>query len=124
MSLVEKYQSVLDLAASYCGDSFSYEDEGGVLHVRGTLTRNEDLQALEEQASALNPDGDNDLALEVEVQADDFYDVQSGDTLARIAKRVPGLTWQVIFEANRDQLSDPNSIFVGQRLRIPRGGDQ
>ena len=46
--------------------------------------------------------------------------VRSGDTLSRIAraKRVSG-GWSAIYRANRDKLSNPNLIRVGQRLRLP-----
>lgn len=43
--------------------------------------------------------------------------VHAGDTLALIAS-VHGTTWRAIFEANRDVISDPDLIFVGQNLRI------
>ena len=49
------------------------------------------------------------------------YMVQSGDTLWRLAKAYygSGAKFPVIFEANRDKLSDPNVIQVGQVLVIP-----
>ena len=49
------------------------------------------------------------------------YTVQSGDSLSRIAKRELGSynLWNVIYEANRDQISDPNVIRPGQVLVIP-----
>jgi hypothetical protein len=49
------------------------------------------------------------------------YTVKSGDTLSKIAKQFYGEASQYnrIFEANRDQLSDPNKIQVGQTLKIP-----
>lgn len=49
------------------------------------------------------------------------YVVKSGDTLSKIAKEYYGEATQYmrIFEANRDQLSDPNKIQVGQKLKIP-----
>ncbi len=51
-----------------------------------------------------------------------FYTVQSGDTLGAIAKRFYGNAgkYPVIFEANRPMLEDPNKIYPGQVLRIPR----
>ncbi|HEX6083331.1 MAG TPA: LysM peptidoglycan-binding domain-containing protein [Thermoanaerobaculia bacterium] len=50
------------------------------------------------------------------------HDVASGDTLSALAKRYYGDASQYnrIFEANRDQLSDPDKIQVGQKLKIPR----
>ena len=49
------------------------------------------------------------------------YTVQKGDSLSRIAKRELGSynLWNVIYEANRDQLSNPNVIRPGQVLTIP-----
>jgi len=50
------------------------------------------------------------------------YTVVSGDTLSGIANRFYGdaTRWPIIFEANRNQLQDPNHIFPGQVLRIPQ----
>jgi nucleoid-associated protein YgaU len=49
------------------------------------------------------------------------HDVVAGDTLSAIAKRYYGdaSKYHRIFEANRDQLSDPDKIKVGQKLKIP-----
>ena len=49
------------------------------------------------------------------------YTVQSGDMLSKISKQFYGDAGQYmkIFSANRDQLSDPNKIQVGQVLKIP-----
>ena len=44
------------------------------------------------------------------------YIVQAGDYLGRIAK-AHGTTWQALAKLNA--LADPNSITVGQRLRVP-----
>ena len=49
------------------------------------------------------------------------YTVVKGDSLWRIAERElgSGLKWKEIFEANKDQIKDPNLIYVGQTLVIP-----
>jgi nucleoid-associated protein YgaU len=49
------------------------------------------------------------------------YIVRAGDTLSKIAKDQYGDSSQYmkIFDANRDKLSDPNKIQVGQTLVIP-----
>ena len=53
--------------------------------------------------------------------ASQFHDVVSGDTLSAIAKKYYGDAnkYNVIFEANKPMLSDPNKIYPGQKLRIP-----
>jgi nucleoid-associated protein YgaU len=50
-----------------------------------------------------------------------YYVVQKGDSLSRIAKEYYGdmSLYPKIFEANRDILDDPDKIKPGQRLRIP-----
>ena len=49
------------------------------------------------------------------------YTVQSGDCLWNIAARElgSGLRWSEIYELNRDILSDPDRIQVGQELVLP-----
>ena len=49
------------------------------------------------------------------------YTVQKGDTLSKISKQFYGDAnkYQKIFEANKDQLKDPDKIQPGQVLRIP-----
>lgn len=49
------------------------------------------------------------------------YTVQKGDTLSKIAKHFYGNAndYMRIFEANRDQLKDPDKIQIGQVLKIP-----
>jgi nucleoid-associated protein YgaU len=49
------------------------------------------------------------------------YAVKAGDTLRSIAQGFYGdeNQWPRIFNANRDQIDDPNLIFPGQILRIP-----
>jgi nucleoid-associated protein YgaU len=50
-----------------------------------------------------------------------IYVVQPGDSLSKIAKEVYGKAgrWKEIYEANKDQIKDPNLIRPGQELRIP-----
>ena len=52
----------------------------------------------------------------------DVYEVKAGDSLSKIAKRLlgSGNEWKKIFDANTDILKDPNKIFPGQKLKIPR----
>lgn len=49
------------------------------------------------------------------------YTVRSGDTLSAIAKNEYGdaSQWQRIYDANRDQLDNPDLIHPGQKLNIP-----
>ena len=51
-----------------------------------------------------------------------YYTVKSGDSLSKIAKEVYGdmSKYPQIFEANKPMLSDPDKIYPGQVLRIPK----
>ena len=49
------------------------------------------------------------------------YTVKPGDSLSKIAKELlgDGNAYMTIFNANKDQLSDPDKIKPGQVLKIP-----
>ncbi len=53
--------------------------------------------------------------------ATQYHIVAKGDTLSKIAEKYYGDSnlYPQIFEANRDILTDPNKIQIGQKLRIP-----
>ena len=91
-----------------------------------TLTGNAPSQEAAEKAvlSAGNVTGvadvDNRLSFPAATAAQ-YHDVVSGDTLSGIAKKYYGDANQYmkIFEANKPMLSNPDKIYVGQKLRIP-----
>lgn len=58
---------------------------------------------------------------ETEPEAE-FYTVKSGDNLSSIAKNFydNAMKYPVIFEANKPMLKDPDKIYPGQVLRIPK----
>ncbi len=94
-----------------------------------TLGGNCDSHATKEKALLLagNVKGvekvndENLLAPEAEEETE-FYTVQSGDSLSKIAKQYYGdaMKYPVIFDANREVIKDPNLIYPGQKLRIPK----
>ncbi|MCM2264126.1 MAG: LysM peptidoglycan-binding domain-containing protein [Desulfuromonadales bacterium] len=53
------------------------------------------------------------------------YRVGSNDNLASVAALIgvygDPLLWPLLYQANRDQIKDPQHIYVGQILKIPRG---
>lgn len=53
--------------------------------------------------------------------ATQYHVVVKGDTLSKIAAKYYGDSslYPQIFEANKDILTDPNKIQIGQKLRIP-----
>ena len=64
---------------------------------------------------------DNQLSVP-QGEAAQFHDVVKGDTLSAISKKYYGDAnkYNAIFEANRPMLSNPDKIYPGQKLRIPK----
>jgi nucleoid-associated protein YgaU len=124
MALIEKYQSLVDLAKSLGADNLVVEDRGNVLHIDGTVSSEADKQKLWDEYGRLDPDmRAGDLVLNVAAGGGDeqTYTVKSGDSLSKIASHYSGVSWKEIWEANRDQISDPDLIQPGQVLKIPKG---
>jgi LysM repeat protein len=128
MAVREKYQSLLDLAGQNGIGDLQVSEEGDVLHVSGTAPSEEAKQKLWDEYNRIDPDmRSGDLVMNINVgggQGDggggeETYEVKSGDTLSKIGHH-HGVSWQDIFEANKDTLKDPDKIFPGQKLRIPR----
>ena len=64
-----------------------------------------------------------DATAALEPQNIEYYEIQSGDSLSKIAKKYygNGNDYPKIFEANREVIKDPDLIFPGQKIRIPLG---
>lgn len=78
---------------------------------------------LKKVAAALDALGPWDFTPPADVIAIEI--VKASDTLGHYAHRHFGNAelWPLIYEANRDTLDDPNEIFPGQEIRIPRRGN-
>lgn len=123
MALNDKYQSLISMAQQSGVSNLSAQEQDGVLRVTGTAPNEQVKQKLWDEYNRIDPDmRSGDLVLDLEVGqgggGEQTYTVQKGDTLSAIGSR-HGVAWRQIFEANRDQISDPDKIFPGQTLRIP-----
>jgi nucleoid-associated protein YgaU len=121
MSLQEKYQSIIDLASSLGVSGLNVSEGEGFLNIEGSAPSAEAKQALWDEYGRIDPDyRSGDLALNITAPeaAANTYTVQSGDNLSKIGKQY-GVSWNAIFEANRDKLNDPDKIYPGQELTIP-----
>ena len=125
MSLQEKYQTLLELA-NQNGTSYDLSEGDGVLHINGNAPSEEAKQQLWDEYNRIDLDAlAGDLMLNVNVGGASTggggghtYTVVSGDNLTNIGKKY-GITWQQIYDANRDILNDPDKIHPGQELKIP-----
>ncbi len=121
MSLQEKYQSLIDLANSSGISGLNITEGEGFIRIEGAAPSAEAKQALWDKYGELDPDyRSGDLVMEITAPeaAANTYTVQSGDNLSKIGSKY-GVSWQKIFEANRDKLNDPDKIYPGQELTIP-----
>lgn len=126
MGLREKYNAAIQAAKGHMEGSA--EERDGKLYFRGTVKTEEEKNRIWDAIKTV-PEWRQEIVADIKVAggapaaeaADEFYTVQPGDTLSKIAKDKLGdaNAYMRIFEANRDQLSDPNKIFPGQRLKIP-----
>ena len=120
--LRDKYQSLIAMAQSSGVTNLNIQEQDNVLHISGTTPDKKVKQQIWDEYNRLDPDmraGDVVLNLDVAAGSEEFYTVVSGDSLSKIASKYKGLTWQKIFEANRDQIKNPDLIHPGQKLRIP-----
>lgn len=88
--------------------------------VAGHFANKEEAEAAAAQASADSPQSAPAAAPSSAPPAQ-TYTVVSGDNLSKIAKHFYGNAndWHKIFDANRDQISNPDLIKPGQVLHIP-----
>ncbi len=122
MTLQEKYQELIQYANGNGITNLSVVEQDSILYITCTAPDNNTKDELWSMYGKLDPDmrsGDVVLNVSVDAASAQTYEVKSGDNLTKIAKNYTGITWKDIYEANRDQLKDPDKIFPGQILKIP-----
>ena len=137
MGLRDKYAHAIQTAkGKFQGGA---EERDGKLHWKGTVGSEADKNEIWNAIKTI-PDWQKDIVADIEVTsrgaaagagsgsaggasagAARTYTVQPGDTLSKIAKEHLGNAnaYMKIFEANKDQLNDPDMIKPGQVLKIP-----
>jgi len=134
MGLREKYNHAIQTAKQIRFDG-SAEEREGKLHFSGTVNSEEEKNQIWNALKTI-PDWQKDVVADIRVKpgaqqpaaqqrgttgGEQTYTVQAGDTLSAIAKKYLGDAdaYPEIFNANRDQLTDPDKIKPGQVLKIP-----
>ena len=136
MSLRDKYVDAIQTAKGHFQGSADERD--GKLYWKGTVATEDEKNQIWNAIKTV-PDWQKDIVADIHVTraasapapaapaaapappAGKTYTVQPGDTLSKIAKEYLGSAnaYTKIFDANKDQLSDPDKIRPGQVLRIP-----
>ena len=141
MALRDMYAYTMKIANQLGVEGFTAEERDGKLHIKGTV-RSEDEKNQIWNAIKTIPTWQKEVAADIKVKAgaapqpqapasaasapihaaESTYTVQPGDTLSGIAKKLLGnaTDYMTIFNANRDQLSDPDKIQPGQVLKVPQ----
>ncbi len=120
--LKDKYQAAVnELQAS--ARNHEVREEGGKLYLKGTTEYQMEANRVWDQIKTV-PTWANEIVADIRAERTDvfgIYTVQPGDTLSKLAKAHFGDAnrYMEIFNANKDQLTDPNMIKVGQKLKLP-----
>ena len=130
MDLRAKYDQAIQ-TAKRLGFQGAALQEGDKLNFKGTV-HSEDEKNQIWNAIKTVPDWRTDLNADIQVVPQPVavgtsgagartYTVKAGDTLSKIAKETLGdaNAYIKIFNANTDQLSDPDKIKPGQVLKLP-----
>ena len=136
MGLRDKYNHAIQTAKSLHMQGGAEEREGK-LYFNGTVNSVDEKNQIWNALKTV-PSWEKDVVADIKVKAAaasaptpaaqaspspmTTYTVQAGDTLSAIAKKTFGNAndYMEIFNANRDQLSDPDKIKPGQVLKIPQ----
>lgn len=122
MALQEKYKELTDAAAASGVNNLLVREQDNVLYIDGEAPSHEVKDKLWSIYNKIDPDyRAADLVLNITVSASappQVYEVVSGDNLTKIGKKF-GMGWKEIYEANKDQIKNPDLIHVGQKLKIP-----
>jgi nucleoid-associated protein YgaU len=127
MGLRDKYAYAISQAKGRFDGSAQERD--GKLHFVGSVKSEADKNEIWNAIKTI-PEWRDEIVADITVTggaaaapaaAAKTYTVKAGDTLSGIAKQQLGdaNAYMKIFEANRDQLNDPNLIKPGQVLKIP-----
>ena len=127
-----RYQSVLDVIQREGVSVKNLHQQDGKLFIKGAAPSLEAANKVWDEIKRVNPKMDDitadfpvDESLKKQAQPSGsqprMYKVKPGDTLSKISKEIYGSANQYmkIFEANKDKLTDPDKIQVGQELKIP-----
>jgi nucleoid-associated protein YgaU len=121
--LTGKYKYAVETAKGFHLDGTTEEREGK-LFFKGTVQTQDQANKIWDAIKTI-PDWKTEVVAEITATggaAEQTYTVKAGDTLGKIAKQLLGdaNAYPAIFDANRDQLSDPDKIKPGQVLKIPQ----
>ncbi|MGO4771790.1 LysM peptidoglycan-binding domain-containing protein [Flavobacterium sp. W22_SRS_FK3] len=121
MSLQDKYKELTDLANNLGISNLEVREQDNVLYIDGTAKSAANKEELWNAYGKIDPEFRSaDVVMNIAVVEREAteYTVKSGDSLSKIGK-LHGVSWQDIFEANKDLIKNPDLIQPGWKLKIP-----
>lgn len=132
-----KYQSALNVIEQQQVQLQNLHVQDNKLFIKGTAPSEDAKNKVWDQIKLVDQNFQNDLIADITVdqsramgaaagggqsQEGQTYTVKAGDNLSKIAKEFYGdpNEYMKIFYANKEKLSDPDKIKVGQQLTIPK----
>ncbi|MEM9144117.1 MAG: LysM peptidoglycan-binding domain-containing protein [Bacteroidota bacterium] len=124
MSVKAKYQPVLNLGEELGIKDGNVTEEGGVLKIKGEAGTQYEKNLLWDKIKEVGGESPSDIMANISVSDTSVFHrhtVKSGESLSKIAKHYYGdpMKYTQIFEANTDQLKNPDLIHPDQVLVIP-----
>jgi LysM repeat protein len=125
VALIMKYGPVIDLCNRFnMKESKVEEREEGYLKVYGIVHTQFEKNQIWNKIKEVGGVSPTDIKADIRTETQDYFHihkVESGDTLGKIAKEYLGEAgkYMAVFNFNKDQLSNPDLIQVGQELKIP-----
>src|SRR4051794_11188320 len=132
MGLRDKYAYAIQTAKGFHMEG-SADERDGKLHFHGTVPTQDEANKIWDAIKTI-PTWQSEVVADIKATTGgasagaagsaaggSTYTVKSGDTLSKIAKETLGESgkYMAIFNANKDQLTDPDKIKPGQVLKIP-----
>ena len=129
MGLRDKYAYAVETAKNLRMQG-SAEERDGKLYFKGTTQTQAEANKIWDAIKTI-PEWPKEIVADIQAvgggaaapAVEKTYTVKAGDTLSKIAQQQlgDGNAYMAIFDANRDQLQDPDKIKPGQVLKIPSG---
>jgi nucleoid-associated protein YgaU len=125
MSLQVKYSPVLSLAKELNIQGLNVKEDAGKLNLSGAVNTQYEKNVLWDKIKEVGGEEQKEVSADIKVLNTDYYHlhtVDGGESLSKIAKHYykDANSYMRIFEANKDQLKNPDMIQVGQKLKIPK----
>jgi nucleoid-associated protein YgaU len=124
MSLQVKYSPVLTLVQELKLLALNVKEEAGKLKLSGNVNTPYEKNKIWDKIKEVGGEGQTEVSADLKVLNTEYFHlhtVESGENLSKISKHYykDANKYMQIFNANKDQLTNPDMIKVGQKLKIP-----